>query len=207
MARLTYKQLKTMSFEELNTKDTVKGAELLKQFREKFRFREKAFQRAKSVYSPALEKMQEYYERNGVQSPETMNINKIRSELFQLQDFFKAKTADVKGARQVMREQDERIFGLNEKGAPARRMTLEERTKFWEVYDEFLKTYKNAEAIYGSDKIQQYLGELTISGRKQKGVFRRGAIGMMQQLSALQKTLRENEGDYHANLRNVRQGR
>lgn len=207
MARITYAKIKSMSATELSKLDTQQAAELLRQFREKYRYREKAFQRAKSVYSPALEKMQQYYERNGVQSTETMNVNKLRSELFQIQDFFKAKTSDVKGARQVMREQDERIFGLNEKGAPARRMTLEERTKFWEVYDEFLKTYKNAEAIYGSDKIQQYLGELTISGRKQKGVFRRGEIGMMQQLSALQKTLRENEGEYHANLRNVRQGR
>lgn len=207
MARITYAKIKSMSATELSKLDTREAAELLRQFREKFRFRQKAFQRAKSVYSPALEKMEQYYERNGVQSTETMNVNKIRSELFQIQDFFKARTSDVKGARQVMREQDERIFGLNERGNPARRMTVEERTKFWQVYDEFLKTYKNAEAIYGSEKIQQYLGELTISGRKQRGVFKRGEIGMMEQLSSLEKTLRESDGEYYADLRNVRQGR
>lgn len=196
-----------MPFERLNGLNQEQAAEMLKQFREKFRYRQKAFDRAGSgVYSPALEKMEEYYNRNGVQSPESMSLNKIRSELFNIKDFFNAKTSDVKGARQVMREQDIRIFGAKEDGKPMHRMTTEERVKFWEVYDEFLRTYKNAEAIYGSDKIQQYLGEMTIGDRKNKNAFRKGSIGLMQQLSALQKTLRENEGEYHADMRNVRQG-
>ena len=71
---------------------------------------------------------------------------------------------------------------------------------------EFLRTYKNAEAIYGSDKIQQYLGEMTVGDRKNKNAFRKGEIGLMQQLNALQKTLRENEGELNVNMRNVRQG-
>lgn len=181
---------------------------MLRQFREKFRFRQKAFDRAgKNVYSPAMEKMEGYYERNGVQSPDSMNINRIRSELFHIQEFFNSKTADVKGAREVMREQDARIFGTNERGTPNRRMTIEERTKFWSVYEEYLKTFKNAEAIYGSDKIQQFLGDLTIGDRGKKNIFRKGDIGLIQQLNALNTMLRESEGEHHVELRNVRQGR
>lgn len=209
MARkITYAKIKSMEASEISKLSQKEAAEMLRQFREKFRYRQKAFNRAgKNVYSPALEKMESYYDRNGVQSPDSMNVNRIRSELFHIQEFFNAKTADVKGAREVMREQDSRIFGTNEKGTPLKRMTIEERTKFWAVYEEFLKTYKNAEQLYGSNRIQQYLGSLTLDDRKKKGVFMRGELGLMQQLDALQKSLRENAGEYHADMRNVRQGR
>lgn len=209
MARkITYAKLKSMTASEISKLSQKEAAEMLRQFREKFRYREKAFDRAgKNVYSPALEKMESYYERNGVQSPETMNVNRIRSELFHIQEFFNSKTADVKGAREVMREQDARIFGTNERGTPLRRMTIEERTKFWSVYEEFLKTFKNAEAKYGSERIQQFLGDITIGDRGKKNVFRKGALGLMSQLNALNTMLRESEGEHHVELRNVRQGR
>lgn len=203
--RITYAQIKSMSASEIAKLDRKRAEELLRQFREKFRYREKAFDRAgKNVYSPALEKMQNYYERNGVQSTKSMNVNKIRSELFHIQEFFNSETGDVKGARRVMREQDARIFGTNQRGTPNRRMTIEERTKFWSVYEEFLKTYKNAEAIYGSDKIQQYLGDMTISNRRTREA---GNIEMMKQLSDLNKMLRESAGKNNDFVPNVYIGR
>lgn len=207
--KITYNQLKSMSATEISKLNKQQAAEMLKQFREKFRYREKAFQRAgKNVYSPALEKMDEYYQRNGVQSPDSMNVNKIRSELFHIQEFFNSDTADVKGARKVMREQDARIFGVNERGTPKYRMTIEERTKFWETYNEFVNTFKNYESIYGSDRIQQFLGEITMSGRKEKGIFKKGEIGLMQTMSKLQKKLREDaQGEDWRASRNVLTGR
>lgn len=209
MARkITYAKLKSMEASEISKLSQKDAAEMLRQFREKFRYRQKAFDRAgKNVYSPALEKMEGYYERNGVQSPETMNVNRIRSELFHIQEFFNSKTADVKGAREVMREQDARIFGTSERGTPLKRMTIEERTKFWSVYEEYLKTFKNAEAKYGSERIQQFLGDLTLGDRGRKNVLRGGDLGLMGQLNALNTMLRESEGEHHVELRNVRQGR
>lgn len=209
MARkITYAKLKSMDASEISKLNQKDAAEMLRQFREKFLYRRKAFDRAgKNVYSPALEKMEGYYDRNGVQSPETMNVNRIRSELFHIQEFFNAKTGDVKGAREVMREQDARIFGKNERGTPLKRMTIEERTKFWSVYEEYLKTFKNAEAKYGSERIQQFLGDLTLGDRGKKNIFRGGDIGLIQQLNALNTMLRESEGEHNVELRNVRQGR
>lgn len=210
MARkITYSRLKSMTETEISKLSTKDGSaqEMLRQFREKFRYREKAFNRAgKNVYSPALEKMEDYYDRNGERSPEKMTVHQIRSELFHIQEFFKSKTGDVKGAREVMREQDIRIFGENSRGNPVKRMTMEERTKFWSVYEEFLSTYKNAEAIYGSEKIQQYLGSLTL-GNRRVSAFRKGSIGLMDQLSALDKMLRESGEENVIEMRNVRQGR
>lgn len=208
MARITYAKIKSMDASEISKLDQRHAAELLRQFREKFRYRQKAFDRAgKNVYSPAMEKMEGYYERNGVQSPESMNVNRIRSELFHIQEFFNSKTADVSGARKVMREQDARIFGVNERGVPRYRMTIEERTKFWAVYEEYLNTFKADEARYGSDKIQQFLGDITIDDRGRKNMFKKGNIGLIQQLNALSTMLRESVGEHHVELRNVRQGR
>ena len=208
MARITYAKIKSMDASEISKLDQKHAAELLRQFREKFRYRQKAFDRAgKNVYSPAVEKMEGYYERNGVQSPESMNVNRIRSELFHIQEFFNSKTADVSGARKVMREQDARIFGVNERGVPRYRMTIEERTKFWSVYEEYLNTFKADETRYGSDKIQQFLGDITINDRGRKNMFKKGSIGLIQQLNALSTMLRESVGEHHVELRNVRQGR
>lgn len=207
MAKITYAKLKSMSATEISKLNQAEAADLLKQFREKLTYRERAFKRAgKNVYSPALEKMRDYYDRNGVQSPESMSVNRLRSEMFHIQEFFNSKTADVKGAREVMREQDARIFGVSAKGVPLKRMTREERDRYWATYDEFLRTYKNAEAIYGSDKIQQYLGEMTIEGRNQSG-FKKGSIGLIKQLNTLSAKLRDNRGESSVELRNVRSGR
>lgn len=203
--RITYAKLKSMSASEISKLNQKEAAEMLRQFREKFRYRQKAFDRAgKNVYSPALEKMEGYYERNGEQSPESMNVNRIRSELFHIQEFFNSKTADVKSARKVMREQDAAIFGVDSKGRPLKRMSIEERTEFWATYEEFLKTYKNVEAMYGSDRIQQFLGDVMKGNKARKNMF---SSGLTERFNALNAMLRESEGEHHVELRNVRQGR
>lgn len=200
--RITYAKIKSMDASEISKLSHMEAADMLRQFREKFQFRQRAFSRAgKNVYSPALDKMESYYERNKVQPPESMNINRIRSELFHIQEFFNAKTGDVKGAREVMREQDARIFGTTKSGRPRFRMTIDERRKFWSVYEEFLRTYKNYETKYGSNKIMQYLGDMTVEDRKKAGTS-----NLMEKMNDLQERLRE-AGDYNADMRNVRQGR
>ena len=201
--KITYSKLKSMSPTEISKLNAQQAAEMLRQFREKFRYREKAFDRAgKNVYSPALEKMEEYYQRNGVQSPDSMNVNKIRSELFHIQEFFNSETADVKGARKVMREQDARIFGVNERGMPNYRMSTEERTKFWSVYEEFINTYAPDAHVLGSYRLQQYLGEVTREGRKKD-------INIAEALDRIKEKINEkktSDEDWRAS-RNVLTGR
>ena len=170
--------------------------------------REKAFARAgKNVYSPALDKMQSYYEDNGVQPTETMNRNKAQAELFRIQEFFNSESGDVKGARRIMREQDARIFGVNEKGNPIKRMTLEERTKFWSVYEEFMKSNPRYDNVYQSGKVQQYLGEIMSGERKERGVFKKGSIGMIKRLNELQRKMQEDESKYENFGFNIFSGR
>lgn len=206
--RLTYDRLKKMSPSEIGKLSTSQTADLLRQFREKFKMREKQFARAgKNVYSPALEKMQNYYEDRGTQSTEAMSRNRMQSELFRIQEFFNSETADVKNARRVMRDQDARIFGTNAKGNPLHRMTTEERSKFWSLYEEFMRSKPQYNNPYMSGKIQQYLGEITLSGKKEKGVFKKGDIGIIKALNELQQKIEEGEPEYDSFGFNIFSGR
>ena len=206
--RLTYDRLKKMSPSEIGKLSKSQTADLLRQFREKFKMRERQFARAgKNVYSPALEKMQNYYESAGTQSTETMSRNRMQSELFRIQEFFNSETAEVKNARRVMREQDARIFGVNEKGNPLHRMTIEERSKFWSLYEEFMRSKPQYNNPYMSGKIQQYLGEITLSGKKEKGVFKKGDIGIIKALNELQQKIEEGEPEYDSFGFNIFSGR
>ena len=206
--RLTYDRLKKMPASEIGKLSTSQTADLLRQFREKFKMREKQFARAgKNVYSPALEKMENYYESAGTQSTETMSRNRMQSELFRIQEFFNSETSDVKNARRVMRDQDARIFGTNARGNPLHRMTTEERSKFWALYEEFMRSKPQYNNPYMSGKIQQYLGEITLSGKKEKGVFKKGDTGIIKALNELQQKIEEGEPEYDSFGFNIFSGR
>lgn len=201
--RLTYARLKSMSPSEIGKLTTPQTADLLRMFREKFDFREKQFLRAgKNVYSPALEKMQNYYKESGARSGKKLSRNRMQSELFRIQEFFNSETSDVKGARRVMREQDARIFGVNAKGNPLHRMTIEERSKFWSVYNEHMRLRPQDNNPYMSGKIQQYLGDVTISNKKS-----RRKKDMMTLLEELQKKIEEGEPEYDSFGFNIFSGR
>lgn len=205
--RLTYKQIIEMEPSAIGKLSQEQAAELLSQFRGKFEMRERKFQRAgKNVYSPALEKMENYYE-GGVQSTDSMTLNKMREELFRIQEFFRSRTGDVKGAREVMREQDARIFGTTSRGNPRYRMSRQERTEFWAAYEEFMRSNPTYDNTFMSGKIQQYLGEIAVNDRKGRGVFRKGEIGLIQRLNELQRKVKESNPDYGGFGYNVFSGR
>ena len=116
---------------------------LLKQVRGKYETRDKVLDRySYKIYSPAKEKMDAYYKASGKIAPSKISRNRAYNEIFQIQQFFKAKTSDVKGAKEVMRDQDIRIFGATKTGRPKKRMTTDQRTRFWSLYEDFISTNK-----------------------------------------------------------------
>lgn len=172
MARLTKKNFIRLDASAIGRLKAPELRELLRGARNLFTQQEKTFNRYKnSVYSPALDKMQDYYDANGQQAVSYMRVAKMRNEIFRLQEFFDSQSSTVPGARKIMAEQDRRIFGETASGRPAKRMTLEQRTAFWSAYNEFVNMEK---ASYvrnmGSDTIQQYLGQMVIESAKTKGV-------------------------------------
>jgi polyhydroxyalkanoate synthesis regulator phasin len=149
---------------------------LLRDMRKEYQKQAAVFEKHQSTaWSPALEKMQDYYEAKPMDTVVSrMKIDNVRNELFRLQDFFQSKTSTLKGSREVMREQDARIFGINPTtGRPNKRMTLSQRIDFWAAYNEFTNIEKSGYVRnMTSGKIQTFLGEMvTEKGRNNLFAF------------------------------------
>lgn len=122
------------------------------------------------VFSPALRYMEQYYSDAGREPVTLMSQRKAQNEIIQIQGFLNAKTSNVSQARKVGTEQDMMIFGPSEKRPtiPAHRMTVEERTAFWDAYQEFLNQNKTADLQFSYKTIMQEIGQRIIAGRRKK---------------------------------------
>lgn len=208
MARksITYEEISKLSPTELGKMSKSQLSDLVRRVRVKNQTRLEQLEKATSVYSPAAEKMREFYETNGEKSPSKMTRNQMLGELFASQSFHSAKTSTVAGARKVAREQDIKIFGTTSSGRPKARMTREQRAKFWSIYDEFTRTYKNMEYLYGSNRIQQALGEM-IKGNKTKTLGSMNVEDFDTLLNNLAESQEEEQGEYEFDDANVYSGR
>lgn len=170
MAKLRKKDFLNLSPSEIGRLKSPELRELLRGARQLYMSQEKVFKKYEgSLYSNALEKMQDYYDDKGQKKVSSMKVNDMRNEVFRLQEFFESESSTVPGARKIAIEQDKRIFGVNEKGKPTRRMTLEQRTSFWAAYSEFVGMEKESYVRnMGSNTIQQYLGQMIIESAKTK---------------------------------------
>lgn len=169
MPKFLKKSFLAMEPAELGKLKLSEARSLLRQARAAYEKQEKTFSKYKdSVWSPAVEKMQDYYEDTGKNSISKMRLSKVQNELFRIQDFFGSETSTVPGARRVMLEQDRRIFGTNEKtGKPIKRMSLDQRTDFWAAYNEFVNMEKESYIRnMGSNTIQTFLGQIILEKNK-----------------------------------------
>lgn len=167
MAKLTKKRLVNLSPSDIGKMKRPELREILRGARNLFNAQESVFKKYEGkVWSGALEKMQDFYDE-GKRAVSRMTVNQMRNELFRLQDFFESRSSTLPGARSIMKEQDERIFGINEKtGKPKSRLTMDERTKFWAAYNEFKLINKESYVRnMGSNTIQQYLAEKVVESR------------------------------------------
>ena len=136
--------------------------ELLRGARQLFNVQEQTFKKYEnSVWSPARDKMKHYYESTEQKAPSRMNINQMRGELFQLQNFFQAETSTLPGARKVQKEQDVRFFGTDSRGRPKKRLTTDQRTQLWSIFDEY-KKMRPADVLENSTIVQQALASMLI---------------------------------------------
>ena len=166
MARVTKKSFLKLTPSEIGKMKSPELRELLRGARNLFNQQEKIFKRyEKTVFSPAMEKMKDFYEDRGKNAPSRMNTNQMRNEVFKLQEFFEAETSTVPGARRVQAEQDRRIFGTDSRGRAKNRMTVEERTDFWKVFEEY-KKMRPADVLEQSNIVQQAIGQILIENDK-----------------------------------------
>lgn len=171
MVKLTKKKIVDTSPSNIGKMKNAELRRFLRAARQLFNTQQKTFKKyEKTVYSPALDKMEDYYDSNGKKSVSRMTTSQLRNEIFRLQEFFDSESSTVPGARKIATEQDRRIFGVDEKGNPVRRMTLQQRSDFWAAYQEFVSMQKESYIRnMGSNTIQQYLGEMIIESSKKSG--------------------------------------
>ena len=166
MAKITKRSFLKLDPSQIGKLKAPELRELLRGVRNLFTQQEKTFKRyEKTVFSPAMEKMKDFYEDRGKNSPSRMNMNQMRNEVFKLQEFFEAETSTVPGARRVQAEQDRRIFGTDSRGRAKNRMTVEERTDFWKIYEEY-KKMRPADILEQSNIVQQAIGQILIENDK-----------------------------------------
>lgn len=166
MARITKRSFLKLDPSQIGKLKAPELRELLRGVRNLFTQQEKTFKRyEKTVFSPAMEKMKDFYEDRGKNAPSRMNMNQMRNEVFKLQEFFEAETSTVPGARRVQAEQDRRIFGTDPRGRAKNRMTVEERTDFWKVFEEY-KKMRPADVLEQSNIVQQAIGQILIENDK-----------------------------------------
>lgn len=130
-----------------------------------------------------------------ISAPSKTKIADAKAELSRLNAFFNAQTSTVKGTQEVARKQDIRIFGPSESNPniPAKRMTREERVKFWSVYNEYATSdaYEGRFYLRYRD-IQEELGNVILSKRGKDG-----GIGGVEIGKLLDELDRKLQGEYY----------
>ena len=161
--RLTYQQIRELDPAEVGKMSTEDLRNLLGEARKKYSVRAKSSKRVSDkIYSPALEALERYYEDVGVQSTEKVSRNRAYNELFNIRQFFNAKSSDVKEARKINIEQDKMLFGVTKSGRAKFRMDTKQRKKFWDLYDDFTEFSKTAETAFGYQNIWSELATIVV---------------------------------------------
>lgn len=136
--------------------------DIYKAMRKQFETRKNAFRR-KNLVSHAVMRYEREVTRE-IGREEKHLYNKLAREITLLQKFFNSETSTVVGTREVNRREDLRIFGPmgRSKRKPARTMTAEERERYWDLYDEWLKQKYNGQTTHlVSSQIQWSLADLS----------------------------------------------
>ena len=161
--RFTYDSIRNLDAAEVGKMSESEIKSILEKARKKYDIRKKSLKRVENqTFSPALEKMESYYSEVGRSPVSELSRNRAFNELFNIQAFFRSKTSDVKGAEEVARKQDIQLFGADKAGRAKHRMTTAERTKFWDLYDEFTNYSKTAETAFGYQNIWSELATIVV---------------------------------------------
>lgn len=183
-------RFKNLSQNDIANLSRTQAQDLLRSMRQAFKQREKTLG---NTWSPARDAMQSYYEKHVQKAPSRMRKDSSIAELKRLNQFFNSKTSTVKGAREVMREQDIRIFGADEAGKPRQRLTRKQRDFMWAGYQEFL-TGADTAALAGRSYAQrQQAAGLVVKSMKGK------KLSIQDFMSRLKKVLTQVE-DIEAGL-------
>ena len=203
MARkISKRKLVNMSPQEIGSMKKAELREFLRGVRNLYTQQASKFERYKeTVYSPAKQKVEAYYDTHDQGALSRMNINEMRGEAFKLQEFFQADTSTVPGARKVMKEQAVRIFGEDSRGRAKYRPTTDQWSAIWNLYSEY-KNMRPADVFDNSTKVQQAVGQVIMNAIKQ-GHDLDISADKLQQVANL---IEEQQNRFHWEMSNVDYG-
>lgn len=149
------------SFLEARIKTMLKKdmSPLLKQARESYKRQASIFSRNPETYSHAYALMEEWYKDKGRKPASRMTKTELQAELYRLQEFFGSKSSTLKGTRELQRDAEKRIFGVDSAGRVKFHMTKNEAANFWANYHAFKDLDESFVRNMTSDLVQSVLGE------------------------------------------------
>lgn len=130
--------------------------------------------------------------------------NLLLQEIAKYQSFFGSDTSTVEGIRALNREQDIRIFGVDESGQPKGTLTRDEREEFWSLYMEYEHFDPTFSSKYGSNTAQSLIGDLYKAGANEEYNV---AQLLMLTRSSLEQLKASTEGGNIESIANVYAGR
>lgn len=95
-----------------------------------------------------------------------MTRNQLILEIARYSKFFNDVTSSEAGIKKVNKAQDIRLFGADKRGRPKYTMSQEERTRFWQLYEEYQNQNPSKFVNYGYNTIQQAITEMTLRGNE-----------------------------------------
>lgn len=124
-----------------------------------------------------------------------MTRNQLILEFARYAKFFSDVTSSEAGIRSVNRAQDIRLFGADSRGRPKYSMSQEERTRFWQLYEEYQNQNPSKFVNYGYNTVQQAITEMTLRGNE---LTSENIIVLMDKLDDILE-----KGYFDENLRSV----
>ena len=158
-------------------------------------------------YSYVFDKIEEANLKNvpasqiGVGRTAKERRNLLLQEIARYQSILEAQSATVEGAREINREQDIRIFGVDESGEPKETFTNDERKEYWSLYEEYEKFDPTYGSRYGSSTTQQVIADMYRSGSVDRATMLSEARRRLNELKA------QTEGGTIEEIANVYAGR
>ena len=209
--RPQYEIVAEMAFEDIaKTKGTESGIKELSRYvnilKRGLAIRKAQIEKA-GEYSYALDKLEKANLKNipasqigrGRSLKDRRNL--LLQEIARYQAIFESQTSTVEGIREVNREQDARIFGVDESGQPKATLNPEERKEFWSLFEEYEKFDPGYSGKYGSSTVQQLIGDMYVEGSLNRATMLSEARRRLEALKA------QTEGGTIEEIANVYAGR
>lgn len=166
--RFPRKQFASMTYNDIKALNRSEAQTLLAMARKEYQKQAETFERnRKTVYSHAYELTKNYYKYKRLKPPSKTKISDAKSELEHLRKFFEADSSTVKGARQLIKDQSARIFGVDDTGKNRYTMSAAQAAEFWATYTEYTSLHR-ADSRIDSNRVQQIVGAFMLKSKEFK---------------------------------------